>query len=191
MRTEKIENLLTEKEKELILQCFAVLTEDKKIYLSALEKQTNIPTFVIKEYLKTIYKEDFLYSKIHRYNCGYYTVHNTVKNKSRIYAIFQQFKSNKKIKQQYVHTWIVSKILNVDYKEFVEMDLVAHHINLDKLDNRADNLIPMPKGLHMQFHRALEKKEDLDVFWYIDEYCVNKEYFQLLGYYMGKIESLQ
>ena len=185
MKTKNIQKLLTIEEKEQILKCLELLTEEEKIYLSVIEKETNIPSFVIKEYLKTKYKEEYLYKKIHGYSCNYFSVY---KNS---YALFQRFINAKSVKRQYVHTWIVSKILGIEYKEFVEMDLVAHHINLDKLDNRAINLIPMPKGLHMQFHKALEKKEDLDVFWYIDEYCVNKEYFQLLGYYMGKIESLQ
>jgi hypothetical protein len=189
MKIEKIEDLLTQKEKDLILKCFEALTEEKKIYLSVLEKQTNIPMFVIKELLKTVYREDFLTSKIHRYDYNYYTLHNVTKNNG-IYAIFQKFRNDKEVKQRYVHTWIVSKILSMDYKELVNMDLVAHHINLDTLDNRPCNLIHMPQILHLQYHRALEKKEDLNVFWYIDEYCLDREYLQMFGYYKAKIDLL-
>lgn len=35
--------------------------------------------------------------------------------------------------------------------------LVVHHINLDKRDNRVENLAAMPNGAHVRLHAAIRR----------------------------------
>jgi hypothetical protein len=172
------------------MKCFNCLSDEKKIYLSAIERETQIPAFVTKEYLRSILPDSYLVQKINRFDNNYYTLHDTKGDGNRVYAIFQNYVNRSKITQTYVHTWMVCKILGISYQGFVDKGLVAHHINLDKLDNRVINLIPMPFILHVQLHQALLKDPEIDCFWYINEYCVDNEYLHMLVRYLGNVRKI-
>lgn len=172
------------------MKCVDVLENEKKYYLSAIQKETGIPSFVIKQYLSEIFPEDYLVNKVSRFNNPYYTLHDTAGDGSRIYALFQLFNNKDKVPQQYVHSWIVCKILDIDNKEFDKQGLAAHHLDEDKLNNCIWNLIPIPQNLHMQLHRALEKDYSIDQWWFIQEYGT-EEYLRLLVEYLGKVRNIE
>lgn len=191
MLTDDLSSLLDTQEMGSILKLFELFAQNSKVYLCKLETQLGIPKYVIKEYLKKNYSLDYLKCKVHKLSNCYFTLRGKYSNNNNKYAIFQRYIRPYNREQLYVHTWIVSKILGVSYDYFDKMDFTAHHINFNKLDNRFINLMPMPKNVHTQYHKAILRGINADPLWFVEEYCVDQKYKILLNDYITKVRQLK
>lgn len=58
----------------------------------------------------------------------------------------------KKVRKRY-HRWLIEQLLGLE----LPPNIVVHHVNGDKLDNRIENLKVMGFGAHTKHHSAIRK----------------------------------